>query len=106
MGIVAFGLTTSMSIVYQNIRNDISDIKANTVTRHEHVQLDVSVDEIRKVQLARTERLIILDIFVADIRTDIAFMKLELKKINDFIIQKYNDSPGRMKDAPFPYSEY
>jgi hypothetical protein len=104
MGIVAFILTALIGGAYQNLRSDVSDLRANGVTRREHLGLENLVTEMRQTQINRNERGAIVDSIVSDIRNDLAGIKSELKDVREFLFRQYGGMP-QQKPVP-PTSDY
>lgn len=98
MGIVAFGVTASMSIVYQNLRYDMNDIKSNTVSRREYTQLEKIVNEVQQVQNVRNERVAIVDNTVTNMRTDMFAIRTDIKELKEFVFTNYATPYGMKKN--------
>ena len=96
MGIIAVGLTTSISIVYNNLRSDsqearhdITELRHTCVTRAEFSVLQGTVSTIGNTQNQRSERIATLENRAATLESEVSKNRSAIESVRDFLYTNY-----------------
>ena len=93
MGLVALLIVALLGSVYSSIITSINKLELNQVTRTEMIALHNTVDDIRSIQIARGERMIILENNVKNVKEILTELKTDLKELKDFNMHPYSSIP-------------